>query len=425
MIGPMFAYGIYRGILFPIAYVLLHVLAPVLPTKIREMLKDRRSPRQPPLLTAPIWIHAASGEIEYAKSVIREVKEKYPSIPILVTYFSPSAKKLIQGFPGVDLLVPLPWDRPNEAHAFFNVFKPRAGLFARTDVWPSFATVARSRKIPLLLFSATLSRKSARAGGPFGRWLKIWTFSRLEAIYCVSDEDARNFQSLGRLPVQVAGDSRYDQVFARLSEPSKLPPELAPAQDDFVFVMGSTWSHDEEILLSDAGFYLRDGIRPILVPHETKESHLAEIESRLQKQNLKWQRSSKAAVWNRDEILLVDQVGILADLYRWGRLAFVGGSFKDKVHSVMEPLAAGLPVLVGPHHLNNREAVQFQGTRLASGDTAVRVIQNPTDLRERVSFWRTKPDPRQEIRDLVRQRTGASKKVLAWVEHALKLSSLP
>lgn len=421
MIRAALAYALYRGLLFPLAFVSLHLFFPVLPRKLRQMVQDRRETPWPSLVSAPVWIHAASGEIEYAKPVIRELKARYPELPVLVTYFSPSAKRLIQGFPGIDLALALPWDRPSEVRRFLDFYKPRAGLFARTDVWPGWATEAKARGIPLLLFASTLSEDSSRTG--WGRAsLTRWAFSRLSAVFCVSEEDRRNVERIGApVPAEVAGDTRYDQAFARLESGSTLPRELAPAPDDFVFVCGSTWPEDEEVLVEALSLTKGEGIRAVLVPHETGDSRLRGIERRLRDRGFEPIRFSEAKEWRPDSVLIVDQVGKLADLYNWGDVAFVGGSFREKVHSVMEPLAAGLPVLVGPRHLNNREALQFQGTRLDCGETAVRQVGNASEMADRLRFWRGIGGVHGELSARVRARTGASARVVDWIESRLGL----
>jgi 3-deoxy-D-manno-octulosonic-acid transferase len=429
MIRAFFAYGFYRLVLAPLALMVLALGRPFWSAKIREMLADRDNTNWTPLLTRPIWIHASSGEIEYAKSVIRELKNKYPELPLLVTYFSPSAKRLLKNFAGPDLIMPLPWDSPFWVQKFLNFYKPRLGLFARTDVWPTFATEAQKQEIPLLLFAATLSDDSGRVRG-LGAWLSRWSFSKLSAIFCVSKEDERNFLQLSaNLPVTVAGDTRFDQVQHRLQMISSLPSTLMPAPTDFVFVAGSTWPEDEEILLPTLPELTVRQVRTILVPHEVSPVHLQEIEERLSSRGLTSVRFSEAKSWTAPDILIVDRVGILADLYRWGNVAFVGGSFKEKVHSVMEPLAAGLPVLVGPYHQNNREALQFQGIKLSNGDTAVRQIDNGGELKNKIlqlqTHWanhrQNEPEIRPELAGVVRQFSGATAKVVAWAETKLGL----
>nr|AIA89398.1 Glycos_transf_N [uncultured Bdellovibrio sp.] len=113
----------------------------------------------------PIWIHAASGEIEYARPLIRELKKKYPETPLLVTYSSPSAKKILGGLDEVDAWAALPWESAAAITDFIEKWKPRVLLFARTDVWPVLADTCHQLGLPSLLFAATFAQNSSRLRG--------------------------------------------------------------------------------------------------------------------------------------------------------------------------------------------------------------------------------------------------------------------
>ena len=114
--------------------------------------------------------------------------------------------------------------------------------------------------------------------------------------------------------------------------------------------------------------------------------------------------------------MIVDQIGILAELYTWGQAAFVGGSFRKQVHSVMEPLACGIPVAVGPFHQNNREALEFQQVLLTCDQRkmpVVQCVQTPADFE---TFWQqavalTKAD-QEQLQKQVEAHQGATQKIL-------------
>lgn len=370
------SFQIYRWFLFPLSLLILTVLRIFIHGKLRTILEERRSPQWPALSARPIWIHAASGEIEYAKPVIRIIKENYPHIPVLVTYFSPSAKKLIKDFPGVDCAIPSPWDSASQVGSYLKKFNPLAIMYARTDVWPELATQARAQKIPQILFAATLSEDSSRASGPL-KYFSQWAFQQLDRIDCVSVDDAEQFQKLGLKNLSVSGDTRYDQVLFRIENPKKI--NLQKHFNAPVLVAGSTWPADEEVLFPALKIWIENKGQVILAPHEVSPDRLDNLQSRLTKMGLQSQRYSQHKVWH-ESILIIDEIGILPEVYAYGDLAFVGGSFKGKVHSVMEPLACGLPVLVGPYHKNNREALQFQNIKISETISAVEVVQNSSDL---------------------------------------------
>ena len=362
----MFFY-VYRWFVWPLLSLVFHLLARfnskiALGLEMRAKVNGRAPwvkglPPSPPT----IWIHCASGEFEYAKPVISLLKARKPAVKIVVTFFSPTYADSIRKFAGVDWVVPLPWDSAGPLTEFLESYRPVALLVARTDVWPEMAKQARLRGLKSLLFSATLTPSSGRTRG-LGRWATRATLDQLDEIFCVSDDDVSAFTSLGltRARVSREGDTRYDQVLARLASPKQLKDLKC---DRPFFVCGSTWSQDEAVLVP-ALAHLNSEVCGVLVPHEPTLAHLKELDERVVSAGLTPVRysslSESGGTLGPNSCVIVDQVGILAELYLKARWAFVGGSFKKTVHSVMEPLAAGCVTFVGPHHTNNREALAFR-----------------------------------------------------------------
>ncbi len=406
-----FIFQIYRWIAVPVAITLLKSCKNILPQKIQTMLSDRANPNFQLLPARPIWIHASSGEIEYAKPVVRELKAQFPQTPILVTYFSPSAKRLIQKFPGIDLSMALPWDQKKDVEKFLKFYNPRCLLIARTDVWTEVAIQCQTLKIPSFLFSATIAKESSRKGFLAGSLTRT-ALNALTKIFCVSREDQQIFQDLGvSATIEVAGDTRFDQVLYRIQNPNPVRMELKPSAQEKIWVMGSTWPEDEKALLPAIQRWIEKGHRCILAPHEIDAAHLNQIKSLLDSKKITYDLYSSAPAW-KSAVLLVDQVGCLQELYLWGTVAFVGGSFKEKVHSVMEPLATGIPVMVGPHHHNNREALQFQHCILGTNFFAVNQVlhsEEALNVLEK-SLEISKPHPK--ISERVLQSSGCTNKLI-------------
>src|SRR5690606_11186745 len=154
---------IYFYFLSPILRVLFSLAGMLIP-KIGEGLRQRKG--KPWLKTQPgqrpIVIHCASGEFEYAKPVIRELKRKNPEQKIYVSYFSPSYLKAIETTADVDLAFAAPWDSQGTISEFLDFHKPVAYLISRTDIWPGMTSECHKRGIPTLLFSATLASTSKR-----------------------------------------------------------------------------------------------------------------------------------------------------------------------------------------------------------------------------------------------------------------------
>ncbi len=383
-----FLFYFYRLILVPTASVILFIFRPLLPGKLRIITFERRKKqwifikKSSGRLDSPFWIHAASGEIEYARPLIRELKNKFPHIPIVVTYSSPSAQRLLHKITEVDAWGPSPWDSVCSCQEFLSRVKPRAVFFSRTDVWPEISYQLKLKKIPSLLFSATFAENSSRMKG-FTKYLTIWTLHQLTQVLVVSKEDQDQLQKAGFISSVACGDTRYDQVFFRLTHPQSVHEISRPSLASKTLVAGSTWPEDEKILF--AWFvqkYKKNPLNLILAPHEISKSRLQNIVDNLKTHGIESQFYSQQKKWTSG-VLIIDEIGILAELYIWGNAALVGGSFRKQVHSVMEPLACGLPVCVGPFHKNNREALDFQKIKI-SELPLVSCIQSTEDLE---IFW--------------------------------------
>lgn len=406
---------LYRFLLFPLTFsALLFFVAPF-HKKLRLGLKLRSQGLPEPLLStkSPIWIHCSSGEFEYAKPLIQQIKLLSPTQPVMVTYFSTSYAEPIKNFPGVDLSCPLPLDLPGPVTQFLNKYQPKILLIARTDLWPELLYQTHRKKTPIVLFSATRGR--IRLKEKIFKPIFIWLYSFVDKIFCVSEQDKNLFYQMTSHPnIQVIGDTRYDQVRERLNQPILLKTHLKPNPQELCLVAGSTWPEDEAVLLPALSPLVREGLlRLILVPHEL--SQLEGLKNKVTKEGLNYQVYSQAEYWNANQVLIVDQVGILASLYTWGQLAFVGGSFKKSVHSVMEPLAAGSLVFVGPHYRNNREAIEFQNIRRLN-IPLVQPIDSSSELHKMVqNYMNLKPLDRPSselVANEVTQRTGATQKLL-------------
>lgn len=406
---------LYRKILMPVAVILLRIVKPLLSLKMRRIIEDRDEyPQLKKLAAAPVLIHAASGEVEYAKPVIRWLRAHSPGTPIVLTYFSPSALRLIEGLP-VDEVLPLPFDLPRDQADFLDRLKPSLVLVARTDIWPEFARQCRARNIPIVLFSATFSRPLARKLW-LSRALDCWRFENLRLVAPVGDEDEANFRSLKlTTPTAVLGDTRYEQVLERLKDPKKLPFTIE-SDSRFTGVLGSTWFEDDQVwidALTEPD--LRASFRWIWVPHEVSLRKIQELIEQLKTSGFKVEKLSDIDTWRAD-ILVVDRTGLLAELYRRADVAFVGGSFRAKVHSVMEPLAAGCPVVLGPYCENNREAQEFRRLPLIQDRRIVSVAADGEGLRA----WLRGIHPhlgnrrlREQIIQKVEERAHVTEKLMA------------
>lgn len=366
------------------------------------------------------WIHASSmGEYEQARPLLQEIKQRFPEAVRVLTFFSPSAYANIKraNIPA-EVVSYLPFDSLPQARRFIRMLKPVAALIIRHDFWPNHLWEAQRCGATILLANASVSA-NARS---FRHWPLVRHFNRavfdtFNAICAVSETAAASLTPLVRYPERllVTGDSRYDQVFFR-SQTKKID-DVLPANwrgRASIFVAGSTWPSDEEILLPAfvAARSKLSSLRMILVPHEPTPEHLSQLEKRIQDEGLVSVRLSEEERVNKKEsqILLIDRIGILAALYSAGQVAFVGGSFGPGVHNVLEAAVHGVPVMVGPRFKNSPEAVELLTKELLTPVVDVETCQNALVKFFQNTAWRQTQGKAHH--DFVLARSGASAKMI-------------
>lgn len=325
--------------------------------KTRDLLTKRPSSfeiKTRPLKT--IWVHASSGEYEHAKFLIKSIKQKNPLKNIVVTYSSPSYVYAIQKDKNIDAYLPLPFDTKAAVSSIIQKINPEIVLFARTDVWPELAHQLKEKKIPSLVFA----RVENGTKGFFKSLYYKMTFLKVSHLSFVSERDKGRFitsvgKNAGGLKLSVDGDPRVDEVFDKIE--SRGYRNLNSDSDNTV-ILGSVWKEDLDVIAQPLSKAIQKGVvtKVIIAPHDPSPEHIKEIREAFKGFPINLYSSDPSL---RSTITIVDQVGVLFDLYSEAKVAFVGGSFKAKVHSVIEPLAKGLPVLTGPKIKNNSEAQTY------------------------------------------------------------------
>ncbi len=340
----------------------------------RERWREARSA----MPERPVWFHVASvGEYEQARPLITALGEKYPDIPVAISVTSPSGfvyindKEDPKGPGNIRFIDYLPFDLASNARFCLAALDPRLLVFVKFDLWPNLVWEAAERKTPIVLIDATLSETSKRYSA-IGQHMYSAIYGEIEKILAISDDDAVRFrESVPDHPgISVAGDTRYDRVMERKKNNQASKPRI-DKRGRLTIVAGSTWPKDEVHLL-DALARLAKADKNLLViiaPHEPRPERVTEL--------LGWAESNglEAAALRAhsqapgdEQIVVVDSVGVLAEIYEYGDIAYIGGSFSTGVHSVIEPAIMGIPVLFGPIHKNSFEALE-----LIKGGAAIEV----------------------------------------------------
>jgi 3-deoxy-D-manno-octulosonic-acid transferase len=376
-----------------------------------------------------LWMHAPSvGEGLQGKPVLELVRRQHPEYQIAYTHYSPSAGPLATGFRDsglADFADYLPWDTHSAGRAALAALAPRALAFVKLDVWPVLAATAAGAGVQLGLISATLSERSGRRSS-WGAALLRDAYGRLDAVGAVSPDDASRLIALGApaAAVTVTGDTRYDQVWQRAARADRDSPLLrrlaTPAR--ITIVAGSTWPPDEDVVLDAwlAATRRAPETRLVLAPHEPSPARLAALERWAAGHDIRAGRlDAVTSDGDVPDLVLVNRVGVLGDLYAIASIAYVGGAFHAAgLHSVLEPAAYGVPVVFGPGYAGQRDAALL----LSAG--AATSVRDVAACATAFATWLTNSTSRRtagdHARSVVESGLGAAQRSAALVEQLME-----
>jgi len=418
---------IYNYLIIPIFYLLLRI-ASLFNKKIRVALQDRKT-----LFTQLdndlkkisdrkkiLWFHSSSvGEFEQAKPIIEKINSD-KIFTILASFLSPSGFNAAKRYEGADLITYYPFDSTKNIKHFVDIVKPSILIYMRYDIWPNSVFELNRRKIPVVLVDATMKKNSPRKI-LLARSFHKFLFNKFEKILTISEEDRKGFLEIGVKPekVEVAGDTRYDRVYQKSQTALKqkiLNERIIEGKK--IFVAGSTWREDEEVLfpaLIKLHKYERNLIS-IIVPHEPSIPTLEQIEFELNKQ-LSTIRFSSLNQYKDEKVIIVDSVGILLTLYAYANVAFVGGGFKSNIHNVLEPAVYGIPVLFGPKYSNSQEAYNLISSN--GGFSVNNRVELYRHLRKLFADENYRSQIGLNAKQFVQRNTGATEKIVRVLEEIL------
>jgi len=313
-----------------------------------------------PSLRSAVWIHAASvGEFEQARPLIERLRREQPSRRIVLTFFSPSGYEMRKHYDRVDAVLYLPFATRRNAKRFLEALQPQMAIFVKYEFWPAYLKELRKRNIPTYSISAIFR--------PTQRFFHWYGHASLRLLRCfthiyVQDEASRSLLAEhGIKDCSVAGDTRFDRVTEVQANSDRLADRLQVVAQftegcERVLVAGSTWPEDEALLEA----YLRllpEGKRTklILVPHELNEAHLHYIFNLFQGRMVRYSRATQTALLHAN-VLVIDTMGLLSSIYRFGQAAYIGGGFGEGIHNTIEAAVYGMPVIFGPNYHHFREA---------------------------------------------------------------------
>ena len=299
-----------------------------------------------------IWVHCASlGEFEQGRPVIEKLKEDFPNHKILLTFFSPSGFEVRKNYDKADYIFYLPWDTRYNATQFIEVTKPVLAIFIKYEFWYHYSAQLKKRNIPLLSVS-TIFRKNQLFFKSYGGFYRriLFNFSH---FFVQNDESARLLRYIKLTHYTKAGDTRFDRVNDLVKRGSDLPAVTAFKGSEKIMVIGSCWPEDLDVLIPfiNENYY---NIKFIVAPHEITEAFISNLEQSLNAETIRYSKIAAEKPENA-HVLIIDNIGMLSRLYKYGEFAYIGGAFGKGLHNILEAACYGIPIFFG-----NKNYQKFQ-----------------------------------------------------------------
>lgn len=355
-------------------------------------------------MDAPVlWIHVASvGEFEQARPIIERLHQELPFRKVLLTFFSPSGYEVRKDYPLVDKVLYLPFATRRNAKQWLQILQPEMAVMVKYEFWPAYLKGLKDRNIPTYLISA-IFRPRQLFFLPWGRGYR-------QLLHCfthifVQDEASRELlNKYGVKPVSVAGDTRFDRVMEVKRMANELPAVAGfVAGAERVIVAGSTWPKEEEMLARYVNEHPE--VRLILVPHEIHDQHMHQLFQYFEGRYVRYTQANALNI-QKCRILVVDTIGLLSSIYRYGHVAYIGGGFGVGIHNTLEAAVYGMPVVFGPNWRKFREA---RGLIEAGASISVKNYREMAAALDRA--FATQQQMGQAAADYVQSELGATERI--------------
>ncbi len=356
-----------------------------------------------------IWFHCASlGEFEQGRPLIERVRNSYPEYKILLTFFSPSGYEKRKNYEGADVVSYLPLDTARNARKFLNIVPVEKVFFVKYEFWLHILRAVKQENISVYLASGNF-----RSGQLFFKWYGAWYKKFLHYfthIFVQNEESKDLLNGVGIAKVTVAGDTRFDRVVKIAKETVSKENLLKFSNQRPLIIAGSTWEKDEEVL-HEVYEQFSGKCNWIIAPHEPTKKNIDRLSGLFSERVLYSEISDLNEI--SGSVILVDTIGHLSSLYRYGTIAYIGGGFGKGIHNILEAAVFGLPLLFGPNYYN------FQEARELISDDVARVIKHTQDLYSTIDGLVNSEKKRLKIAEIaenyILKRKGATKKIVDFV----------
>lgn len=382
----------------------------------RQWRKDLASKLPPANGRATYWFHAASlGEFAVIRPVINRLAATL-DVRVVLTFFSSTGCEALKNRADIvkaDYIGYLPLDTPGNVRYFLDTIQPQRAIFAISEYWINYLHELRNRRIPTYLISALITSHA-----PFFKW---WGKPYRDILECythiavLTEQSRKLLMRLGYNNATVTGDPLLDNacVAAATQWHDEVIERFAAGKP--LFIAGSI-SDEKDLALCVDVARTHPGIKCLFVPHEITSHDITPMESALPGLTARRSECTPQTDFSDKQVLIIDRIGELAYLYRYGTCAYIGGGFTPKLHSIIEATVYGLPTSFGPEI--HRKATAQELIRLGIGS----IVETPAQINNWIDRLLDNPEMRECIRkealDYTRHNSGATEKITELITSA-------
>jgi 3-deoxy-D-manno-octulosonic-acid transferase len=359
------------------------------------------------------WFHAASlGEFEQGRPVIEAFKNKFKDYKIILTFFSPSGFEIRKNYKQADCVLYLPLDTKKNAKRFIKAINPAIAFFIKYEFWYNHLKELQKKQVPVILISGIFREK------------QIFFLPVLRKFFNIPDlfnhffvQNKKSVDILARhgyKNVTLISDTRFDRVI-KIAAESKIIKEVEEfSSGKMTIVAGSTWLRDEVMLIKL--IKEKESLKLIIAPHEIHEGHINQIEKLYDFKCIRF--SSFDRYSGKEKILIIDNIGMLSSLYKYGTIAYIGGGFGKGIHNILEAAVYGIPVIFGPNYKKFNEAIELINLNGAYS------ILNYNELINIITDFINTPDKISESGQIcynyVKNNEGSTDKIISYIDNLIK-----
>jgi|AntAceMinimDraft_17_1070374.scaffolds.fasta_scaffold03736_7 3-deoxy-D-manno-octulosonic-acid transferase len=363
------------------------------------------------------WFHCASlGEFEQGRPIIEMFKQKYPEYKIVLTFFSPSGYEIRKNYKNADYIFYLPLDTKDNATKFIELIKPKIVFFIKYEFWFNYLNILHKKNIPVFIVSAIF-----RPEQYFFKWYGLWFRKQLHNIthFFVQNAESKKLLNFVKINnVSVTGDTRFDRVWAIYKQKKLFPLIKLFKQDKNLFVAGSTWPKDEDLLSVLINNNIYKNLKFLIAPHEINKEHINEIINKFKVKTLKLSEATQDNI-NTANVLIIDSIGILSHLYQYATITYIGGGFGKGIHNILEPANFENPIIFGPNYNKFQEAkdlIKLKGAFCVTNSN--KLIDKTKELLDDSNFL---AQTSKISKNYIENKKGATENVFRSIKKQVKL----